>query len=201
MDYLIHSHRFGYELAKTKYHEQWTELKGIIEGIEDEDIINAFTSGSRKNKSLSIAINSILKERFMQKGWSPESAIFQDSRYQNKRWRLDFAKNFISVEVAFNHGEAIAWNLIKPALASELNHVEKAIQTELGVIITASADLKDKGGFDSAVGEYEKVQRYLKPFSTIIPVPLVIIGLKAPTSFYIEHRKEGNRKIGHIKRY
>ena len=30
-----------------------------------------------------------------------------------RRWRLDFAKESISLEVAFNHGEAIAWNLLK----------------------------------------------------------------------------------------
>ena len=62
----------------------------------------------------------------------------------------------ISIEVAFNHSTVIAWNLIKPALASELNHVQKAIQTKIGVIITATNDMKVAGGFDSAIGTYEK---------------------------------------------
>ena len=44
---------------------------------------------------------------------------------KEKAWRLDFAKGTISVEVAFNHGEATAWNFMKPTLASEVNHVEK----------------------------------------------------------------------------
>jgi len=45
------------------------------------------------------------------------------------------------VEVAFNHGEATAWNLIKPVLASELNHVEKVIPTQAGVFITCTEAL------------------------------------------------------------
>jgi hypothetical protein len=200
MDYFIHSHRFGHELAQSKYHRQWTQLKMILDGISDKNIIDVF-NGSSKNKSLSVAINKVLKDRFVQHGWVPESPIFQDSDYQDKRWRLDFAKKDMSIEVAFNHGEAIAWNLIKPALASELNHVKKAMQTELGVVITASAELKGKGGFDSAVGEYEKVLRYLKPFSTILTVPLVVIGLKAPKSFYISHKTVAGRKIGSVAFY
>ncbi len=69
---------------------------------------------------------------------------------------MDFAKEDISIEVAFKHSEAIAWNLIKPVLASELNHVPKAIQTKVGVIISATKTMKKAGGFDSAVGNYEK---------------------------------------------
>ena len=48
------------------------------------------------------------------------------------RWYLDFAKEPISIEVAFNSQmrEATAHNLIKPLLASQLNHVEKDIQTD-----------------------------------------------------------------------
>lgn len=198
MEALMHSHRFGLELVESKYKTLWDEIKEIIASISDDDIIKVFNqqneSKKTANKSISVAINKLLKDRFKKKGWAIESPIFQDSEYREERWRLDFAKKNISVEVAFNHGEAIAWNLIKPALASELNHVQKAIQTDLGVIITASEALKKAGGFDSAVGEYEKVLRYLKPFSTILTVPLVVIGLMAPESFYIVHKKNGKTK-------
>jgi len=114
---------------------------------------------------------------------------------------LDFAKdNAISIEVAFNHGEAIAWNLLKPVLASELNHVKKALQTKVGVIIVATDDMKEAGGFDSAVGSYEKVIRYLKPFNNFLTVPMVIIGLKKPKTFKIIQFKKDNKKIGRIER-
>jgi len=199
MDGSFHSHRFGLELAESKYKALWDEIKDVIYNISDDDIIQKFTALNSKkatsNKSLAAAINQLLKERLVKKGWSPESPIFQDHSYQEERWRLDFAKKHISIEVAFNHGEAIAWNLIKPVLASELNHVEKAIQTDLGVVITAADDLKRRGGFDSAVGEYEKVLRYLKPFSTLLTVPIVVVGLHAPKSFYIKQQKGANGKI------
>jgi hypothetical protein len=103
------------------------------------------------------------------------------------RWRLDFAKENISIEVAFNHGEAIAWNLMKPVLSSELNHVEKESQTRIGVVIMATEAMKKAGGFDSAVGTYEKAIRYLKPLQNQLSCPMVLIGLEAPKSFRINH--------------
>ena len=39
---------------------------------------------------------------------------------------------------------------MKPVLASELNHVQKEIQTRMGVIIVATENMKMKGGFDNA---------------------------------------------------
>ena len=49
---------------------------------------------------------------------------------------------------------------MKPVLASELNHVEKEIQTKMGVIITATDELKKACGFDSTVGTFEKFIEY-----------------------------------------
>jgi hypothetical protein len=96
----------------------------------------------------------------------------------------------MAVEVAFNHGEAIAWNLLKPVLASEVNHIEKSDEVDIGsgigIMITASSDLKAAGGFDGAVGEYEKVLRYLKPMRNQLTVPMMVIGLKAPKTFRLE---------------
>jgi len=152
--------------------------------------------------SLSKSINDLLKARFTAKGWVAEAGIFQGEEYRDKIWRLDFSKVLeveatdannsrtrtgMAVEVGFNHGEAIAWNLLKPKIASELNHVQKRIDIGdgVGVMICATRDLKDKGAFDGAVGEYEKVLRYLKPLQDVLTVPMVIVGLKAPTNFKI----------------
>jgi hypothetical protein len=108
----------------------------------------------------------------------------------------------IAVEVAFNHGEAIAWNLIKPSLAAEINHLEKEtdIGSGIGVFICASKELKDAGGFDNAVGEYEKVLKYLTPLTQMIATPLIIVGLKSPATFKIEPilDKTKNKKIGKV---
>ena len=56
----------------------------------------------------------------------------------------------------------------------------------MAVIITASKELKDKGNFDGTVGTFDKYIEYLKPYAMVITIPMVIIGLDAPESFYID---------------
>ncbi len=202
MEYKLHSFRHGKIILENEptYEKVWNELLKAIESIKDEDIINHHENNSRKAKSISESINNLLKDRLVKLGWNEESYIFQDDEYSGNRWRLDFAKESISVEVAFNHGEAIAWNLIKPVLAGELNHVEKEIDTEIGVIICATKDLKDNGGFDGAVGEYEKFLTYLNPLRDVLSVPIVIIGLEAPKTFKIEVQKINGKNQGIVKK-
>lgn len=187
MRFITHSYRHGEAiLREPEFLPIYEEIKAAIMGVTDTDLRTRHLSYGGRQMSLSRAINDLLKERLMAAGWREESPIFQDTEYQGERWRLDFAKAPISVEVAFNHGEAIAWNLLKPVLASELNHVEKAVQTEVGVVITATESLKRAGAFDSAVGEYEKFQRYLAPLSSVLTVPMLLIGLEAPDTFMLE---------------
>jgi hypothetical protein len=205
MDFKAHSHRHaGVILNEAEFVDQFSELMQIISGISDNDLIDKHSSYGVTNKektpkSLSKAINDLLKERFEEKGWQSESGIFQDNMYQGDTWRLDFAKDDISIEVGFNHASVIAWNLTKPVLASELNHVEKAIQTKIGVIITATNDLKRLGGFDGAIGTYEKYLDYLPPLMNVLTTPLLIIGLEPPATFHIEEEQFAPRKkIGNI---
>ena len=201
MEYVIESYRHGEIILEQtpEYNKTWSELKGIIDGISDPDIIEMHESFNSRPMSLSKAINSIIKNKLSQCGWKDESGIFQEDTYSGRRWRLDFAKESISLEVAFNHGEAIAWNLLKPVLAGELNHVKKEVDTEIGVIICATKELKVSGGFDGSVGEFEKFLTYLNPLRNILTVPTVIMGLKAPKSFIVETQNidGANRGIVH----
>lgn len=204
MDYIAHSHRHGLTLfnAEEPFATLWTEVVTAIESISDDELASAFTESPRLSKSLSAVINELLKQRLVAQGWADESPIFADAEYlsgDKGRFRLDFAKDVVSIEVAFNHGEAAAWNLLKPVLAGELNHVRKAIQTQAGIIITATEDMKMAGGFDGAVGTYEKYVQYLRPLNNVLTVPLAVVGLKAPRSFRVVHVQDGNRKIGHCE--
>lgn len=193
MEYELESHRFGVAIAAEKeYASEWNEILQSLQSISDEEIKEKHTNRCYQRKSISKAINLLIHERLESLGWKPESSIFNDPNYTQARWRLDFAKKNISLEVAFNHGEAIAWNLLKPVLASELNHVQKEAQTSLGVVIMATEEMKSAGGFDSAVGTYEKAIRYLKPLQNQLSCPMVLIGLKAPRTFRVEH--EGTPK-------
>ena len=207
MKYKVESFRHaGVILNEPDYIMQLSEVLDVIEGIGDKELIERHNSFGRDGvermpKSLSPAINALLKEGFMEKNWKHESGIFQDDAYQGDTWRLDFAKKDISIEVAFNHASVIAWNLTKPVLASELNHVEKAIQTRVGIIITATQDLRVKGGFDGAIGTFEKFLDYLPPLRNMLTVPLLIIGLEAPETFQIvQEQYKPRKKIGKIIR-
>lgn len=199
MKYLTKSHKQGdIILNEARYAPLFQEVIDVISGISDEDILQKHQSQYSGKMSLSYAINDLLKERFVQKNWTKEAPIFQDPKFKDSRWRLDFAKDAISIEVGFNHGEAIAWNLIKPVLASELNHVQKAIQTKIGIMICATKELKIAGAFDGAVGEFEKVDRYLVPLDRILTVPMLIIGLKAPDTFKLVKTKIAGRNVGQV---
>jgi hypothetical protein len=189
-------------LEQPRYKKRWNEIKSALKNITDEDIIKTFEEDSPR-KSISLALNELIKTRLNSTGWISEADIFADPKYQGAhetKWRLDFACDLICIEVAFNHGEATSWNLLKPVFASELNHVKKQIQTEIGVVIFATEEMKTAGGFDSAVGTFEKAITYLKPMNNLLTPPIMLVGLKAPKTFKIIHQQVGNRHIGHVER-
>jgi hypothetical protein len=201
MEFVTHNHRFALDIVESNPELKilWEEIVDSIHAISDESIIEEFLQTPTK-MSISDAINTLLDSELVSRNWTPQSAIFQGDGYSEKKWRLDFSKRIqnpqkgisgMAIEVAFNHGEAIAWNLMKPVLAAEVNQVE--LQTQIGsgvgVYICAASDLKNAGGFDGAVGEYEKVLRYLNPMFQKLSVPLIIIGLNAPRTFRIEKKK------------
>ncbi len=210
MKYRTHSHRFAESIidADPELKTEFSDIISVIAGLSDQDLLSRLSRQRQawaddkleKNKvvnhnkalpkSLSKAINELLKERLVEKDWVAEPGIFRDTEYSKKSssWRLDFAKSHTSIEVAFNHGEAIAHNLVKPVLASQLNHVEKSIQTRIGVIVTCTESLKKAGNFDNAVGSYEKFISYLKPYQNILTCPIVLIGLEAPDTFRINSK-------------
>ena len=203
MEYRVHGFRHGDYLAQNvaDYSPYWAEVERALGTVSEDDIVSHFKAhGEGSKKSISATVNELLKDRFAGMGWRAESPIFSEPRYNVgvRIFRLDFAKGPMSIEVAFNHGNDAPWNLLKPTLASELNHVEKAIQTEIGVIITATEDMKDAGGFDNAVGTYEKYIDFLRPMGMLLTAPLVIVGLEAPRTFRIEHRSDGRRKLGYV---
>jgi len=204
MEYdVCHSHRFGHELfqVKDEFRELWGEINRAITSITDEELAEGFnqqqTARKTKAKSISKVINGLLRDRLIQSGWNHESRLFQDEEFGHA-WALDFAKNQVSVEVGFNHGTDAAWNVLKPNLASELNHIEKEVQTDLGVIITATPELKRAGGFDGAIGTSDTYKKILIAMQQVVTVPIVIIGLRPPRKFKIlvdwKKSEDGRRK-------
>ena len=206
-----HSYRFAREIIDStpELSSLYEELMQAISSISEKDLISLQESKFKSQKSISKSINALIKDRLVKLDWTRESRIFQGDEYRGESaWALDFAKTKkiqslelmpsqqdkrateigIAVEVAFNHGEAAAWNILKPVLAAELNHVEKetSIGAGIGVLIVISADMENKGGFDGAVGNYERSMKHLKVMRNQLTVPMMLLALKAPTSFYIE---------------
>lgn len=185
------------------FKKDYDELINTINNITDAELIAAFEARKKvrtSTKSLSEPINQILKDKLTFLKWNAESGLFKEPPYNSgnrSRWRLDFAKNNISIEVAFNHQEATAHNIMKPVLASELNHVKKEIQTKLGVIIVATENMKIAGNFDSAIGTFKKFKEYFKPYHNLITTPIVLVGLEPPDSFKINSK---TKNIVNIKK-
>ena len=213
MKYVVHQHIFGLDIVRSNHelNSLWEEFIGVIESISDEAVIQEFvnppkymptkmnksgknSSRPRNKMSLSAAINNLIDDGLTSKGWHEQSEIFQGPEYDSSKWRLDFSKRIsnpssditgFAVEVAFNHGEAISWNLLKPVLAAEINHVKTEIEigAGIGIYVCATDALKSEGAFDNTVGEYEKVLRYLTPLFSKLSVPMIIVGLEPLEKF------------------
>lgn len=212
MKYKLKGHRHALSIvSEPEFRDDWQEFVRVIESISDEMLIELFEAssndcvkgGRRKPMSLSRSINALIDDGLVAKGWSRQSRIFGDARFQDKRWTLDFAKTrngaraeegTFSVEIAFNNAGSTAWNLIKPVLASELNHVAKAIQTKIGIVVFATEALKVAGCFDATVGTFEAADDYLAAMQNIIVTPIVVVGLDAPQSFVVREQEDSVRK-------
>jgi len=203
MEFITHSHRHATEVFQNSdFKQDWQEFQDVLRYISDENLSKCFHDNYEgKQKSIAATINDLIRSRLVEAGWLKEAPIFKDKDLlEEKTWRLDFAKNNICIEVAFNHGEATAWNLFKPVLSSELNHVEKAVQTKAGIVVFATEEMKAAGGFDGAVMTFERVKSHLRAFHNLIPVPMMIVGLKAPKSFQISQVKDAKGKNrGYLK--
>lgn len=224
MFFEVHSHRNALVIAENEpgYIELWGSFKDSILSITENDVAEHFSENHEgKAKSVSKSINSLIRERLTANGWVSEPRIFGEPGYsdskRDKKWRLDFAKSAgthehfeleqnleptpgISVEVAFNNDGSTAWNLIKPVLAGELNHVRKETQTGMGVIVTATEQLKREGGFDSTVGTFDDFNMHLRPLRNLLTIPMIIVGLQPFDSFEIDVRNETGKLRGYLKK-
>ncbi len=184
----------------------WNEVEEAISSISDDDVRDRHLQIQEKEstKSLSKAINQLLDEKLKSKQWNDQSGIFASAEYQDVKestWTLDFSKSTrlengsysgIAVEVAFNHAEAAAWNLAKPALAAEINdmRVQTHIGEGVGIVIVASSALKKYGAFDGAIGDFQRYLKTLKAMRSQITVPILLIGLGAPKTFKVQAREQ-----------
>ena len=203
MKFIEYSHRHADAIINNDplLKERYNQFVSALRDMTDEELIADFLRKKEEYaergtsfKSMTPSINGILKERMLAiPGWQAEVDIFNDRTgiIGNTEWRLDFAcDDAFCVEVAFNHGEAIAWNLLKPVLSCELNHVEKAVQGQIGIYVCATDNMKIAANIDSSSGSFEKVLRYLPPMMNQLTIPMMIIGLEPFETYKIDSNAE-----------
>jgi hypothetical protein len=178
-------------------------------------LISEALDAKRSTQIRKLIKNNVITEEEAENYWVAESEIFGKSVFGMSKWRLDFARKIIardesglripgvadkgiSIEVAFNNAGSAAWNVLKPSIASELNHVEKNIQTSIAVLIVATDELKAKGAFDSTIGTFTSYKNMLTPLQDIVKVPMLILGIKAPKTFRMEIYKKNGKNAGRI---
>lgn len=194
MNIITSSHRHCDAIIQNNplFLQRWNEFIGSLLSISDTEIINDFNYRKTQRpslKSITPSINNLLKDKMLMiPGWLAEVDIFNDvtATVNNTEWRLDFACEAFAIEVAFNHQEAVAWNLIKPTLCGELNHVQKAIQTQLGIYVCATEQMKRQGNIDGSSGSYERVLRTIPAMMNQLTIPMMIVGIDSFDSFYID---------------
>lgn len=178
------------------------DLVKIIESISDDDIIDRFKKIGKNSKSISNTISNLLDEKLMKDNWIKEIPFFDDTLRtsgRSKRWTLDYYKEKVQLEIAFNHEEGTAWNLMKIPLAIKPNIYTHNQRVDIGIIVTATNQMKKAGGFDNSVGSFEKYIEYLKIFTPFISNPILLIGLQSPDDFKVRHRNIDKKKIGQIR--
>lgn len=166
----------------------WPELKSCLEQVSDRAIIAEYDSetdryrtGRRRQppKGAQPALNSVIKRELQKLGWAVEPRLFQVGQASTlRRWKMDFLKERIGVEVVFNHAEAIAWAFTRMHMAGESDEVITSNRIDVGVAVFATEALKQWGRMDGAVGTFEMAREWLRVMRPILPMPIQLVGLE-----------------------
>ena len=179
MHYLLHDYRHAEQILSGR--AAWQELHGEIAELSAQEILDTHLSyegqGKRTPAGGQSALNLVFRSRLIPLGWEPEPRLFDDVRF--RKWKMDFIKERIGIEVSFNHAEAIPWTFTRLNIAGESNDVVDSHRIDVGVAIFATDDLKAWAKMDSAVGTYEVATAWLEIMRPIMPIPVLVLGLRA----------------------
>jgi hypothetical protein len=169
------SFRHGAELLRNL--PELHELKSVISGIKAADV-EAQQQGPLGGKPVGAqkALNQLFRGRLSQLGWDEEVPLFADAQLYPGR-TIDFMKNHLGVEIAFNHESYAERILFRLNVASESEFIIPEHVVHGGVIVVASDALKHWGSMDPSVGTFDGWRRNVELVKNSFSVPLVLLGL------------------------
>ncbi|OYT51282.1 MAG: hypothetical protein B6U76_11235 [Desulfurococcales archaeon ex4484_217_2] len=157
MKYRIYSFRFAKEIFESIRKELYNE---ILEIIEKE--ININRENIRK-------AHKIIQETFKKHGWSTEEVIDK----VKIPLKHDLYKERIAIEVETSHIVHTYKDYLKFIASYNIGKID------LGIIITWTKQHITKHNLDPSKPTLEKIRKDLENvLKTIIPVPILIIGLE-----------------------
>ena len=173
--------RHAHEILENR--DSWGELTHAVRSIARDDIIRVHSSfgvaGRRVPAGGQMAINQLFREHLLPLGWIPEPRLFPPVLTELRKWKMDFLKARIGVEVSFNHAEAVPWTFTRLNIAGESEKVVDEHRIDVGVAFFATESLKAWAKMDSAVGTFELAASWLEMMKPIMPVPILVVGLSA----------------------
>ncbi|MPQ31257.1 hypothetical protein E4V42_07380 [Clostridium estertheticum] len=194
MEYVIKSINHSEKILKDM--EEYKELENILCNFSEDLLIDYYKKDNYI--SLSNAINKYFKEKLIGLEWNIDSYIFKNSEYSSKRWTLNYTKDEVAINIAFDHNISICWNLLKGEIQSKPNILQKDGSSNINILLTATSNFIREGGFDNATGSFEEYKKYLPPLSNFINSPILLIGLDKLDTFYIQTIKSNGKKIGKV---
>jgi restriction endonuclease BglII len=182
LDYLVYDFRNALVILRSK--ASFTELEAALHSIDANDVLAAHQRladeraqrGSRAPAGGQSALNEVINDKLTMVGWESQPALFRDKALE--KWKMDFRKEGIGVEVSFNHAEAIPWQFTRLNIAGESERVIDDNRIEVGVVVCAAPSLKAWARMDGAVGTFDQFKAWLREMRPILPVPLLLLGLE-----------------------
>jgi hypothetical protein len=178
MDYVVED--FRHAAAFLRDHTAWLGIRGAIEAIDRSMVIDKqgqLALRGRAPRGGQTAINALFDDLLPEPAWAHQPRLF--ASLELRKWKMDFLRANVGVEVSFNHAEAIPWQFTRLNIAGESERVVESSRIHVGVVITASESLKAWSRMDSAVGTFDAFKAWLREMKPILPVPLLLVGLSA----------------------
>jgi hypothetical protein len=181
VEFSTHDFRHAREILENR--DSWSELELAARSITRDDILHvhgAFEGeGKRSPAGGQTAINRLFRDRLAPSGWIEEPRLFPANEEALRKWKMDFIKARIGVEVSFNHAEAVPWTFTRLNIAGESDKVLSEHRIDVGVAFFATETLKRWARMDSAVGTFELAKAWLEMMRPIMPIPILVVGLSA----------------------